>query len=285
MSSLTYKSFAVSGTGALGSAIATELVEQGANVVFLTRDRNSETPEGIPTKAVDYTDIDAVADVLKGTEVVISTLSGHGFAVQPKLAEASKKAGVQLFVPSEFGCRTQDLPADSPLAGKARFQQYLKSLGLPYTIYNVGLFADFPLSAWPGVLDISARKVSIVGKGETKISLATRPDVGHFVAYTLTHLPPSRLEGGVFGFEGAKLTFKEMVAVWEKKYGATIEIVHRDPDAVLEEVKAKGPAGIPDYILWVFEKGYANLTYDSALVPDWKPLGYDEAVGKYCPAT
>ncbi|EJD40167.1 NAD(P)-binding protein [Auricularia subglabra TFB-10046 SS5] len=283
MSSLTYKSFVVAGTGALGSAIASELAKQGANVVFFTRGGNSATPEGIPTKVVNYTDADAVAEALQGTEVVVSTLSGAGFAVQPTLADAAKKAGVKLFVPSEFGSRTQDLPAENPLAFKAQFQQYLKSIGLPYTIYNVGLFADVPLNAFPGVLDIPAKKLTIVGKGETKISLATRPDIGHFVAYTLTHLPASRLENGILGLEGSKLTFKEIATVWEKKYGGKFEIEHRDPDAVLQEVKAKGPAGILDYILWVFEQGYANVTDDSALVPGWKPLSYDEAVAKYYP--
>lgn len=134
------------------------------------------------------------------------------------------------------------------------------------------------------MLDIPAKKLTIVGKGEMKISLATRPDIGRFVAYTLTHLPASRLEGGTLGLESEQLTFKEIAAVWEKKYGGKFEIVARDPDAALQESKEKGVAGVLDYILWAFDQGYAKVaSNDSALVPGWKPTSYEEAVAKYYP--
>jgi hypothetical protein len=49
---------------------------------------------------IDYASEDSLVQALSGVEVVISALSGGGFAVQPALADAAKKSGVELFVPS-----------------------------------------------------------------------------------------------------------------------------------------------------------------------------------------
>ncbi|EJD37903.1 NAD(P)-binding protein [Auricularia subglabra TFB-10046 SS5] len=287
MSSSSYKLFVVAGTGPLGSAIATELHKLGATVVFFTRGGSSNTPEGIPSKVVDYSNVDALAEALKGVHVVVSTVSGGGFKTQPILADAAKKAGVKLFVPSEFGARPRNVPDDNILGYKETFLRHLKSLGLPYTIYDTGLFADIPLSVIPSILDLTKKKFTIVGKGETKISLASRPDIGHFVAYSLTHLPPSQLEGAHYNIVGSRLTFREMLAVWEKKYGGPFEVVSRDRDAVLKAVEAsgQGEAAELDYVLCLFERGQGNLEDNSSsLIPGWKPETYEEAVDKYYPA-
>lgn len=78
---------------------------------------------------------------VSNVEVVISTLSGGGFAVQPALAQASKKAGVKLFVPSEFGIDTT-LITQGFLLGKKNFHQALRDLGLPYLLVSNGPFLD-----------------------------------------------------------------------------------------------------------------------------------------------
>jgi len=49
---------------------------------------------------VDYASEDSLVHALSGVEVVISALSGGGLAVQSGLADAAKKSGVSLFVPS-----------------------------------------------------------------------------------------------------------------------------------------------------------------------------------------
>jgi uncharacterized protein YbjT (DUF2867 family) len=49
---------------------------------------------------VDYEKPATLVKALEGVDVVISTLAVSGFNAQVPLAEAAKKAGVQLFVPS-----------------------------------------------------------------------------------------------------------------------------------------------------------------------------------------
>jgi uncharacterized protein YbjT (DUF2867 family) len=56
---------------------------------------------GATIVAVDYDSPSSLAEALKGVEVVVSALGGAGLrASQTPLANAAKKAGVQLFIPS-----------------------------------------------------------------------------------------------------------------------------------------------------------------------------------------
>lgn len=48
---------------------------------------------------VDYNDPSSIQKALAGVDVVVSALSGEGLKVQSVLADASKAAGVKLFVP------------------------------------------------------------------------------------------------------------------------------------------------------------------------------------------
>lgn len=67
-------------------------------------------PAGAKKATADLHDVDTVAALLKehNVEVVISTVphTPGGYAVQPALGDAAKKAGVKLFAPSEFGMPT-----------------------------------------------------------------------------------------------------------------------------------------------------------------------------------
>jgi len=100
-SQLTYTKFAVAGgTGGLGTFIVKELVAQGASVVVLSRSTDAAAA-GATVVAVDYADPSSLATALAGIEVVVSMLSSGsgGASLQPALADASKAAGVKLFVP------------------------------------------------------------------------------------------------------------------------------------------------------------------------------------------
>ena len=95
-----YTSFAVAGNaGRIGTLITKALIAQGARVVVLSRS-DATVPAGATFRKTDYADKASVAAALSGVEVVVSALSGGGFAAQPALANAAKKAGVKLFVPS-----------------------------------------------------------------------------------------------------------------------------------------------------------------------------------------
>ena len=51
-------------------------------------------------------------------------------------------AGVKLFVPSEFGGATEGA-TEGVKASKARVQDQLKAVGISYTLFYTGAYADF----------------------------------------------------------------------------------------------------------------------------------------------
>ena len=91
---------------------------------------------------VDYSNKESIKDALIGIDVVISTVPPTALGVQLGIAEAAKEAGVKLFVPSEFGGVTEGA-TEGVKASKARVQDQLKTVGIPYTLFYTGAYADF----------------------------------------------------------------------------------------------------------------------------------------------
>ena len=90
---------------------------------------------------IDYSNEASIKHALTGVDVVISTVPVWAFKVQWKIAVAAKEVGVKLFVPSEFGGISEG-KSEGIDAGKANVQVQLKALGLPYTSFYTGAFAD-----------------------------------------------------------------------------------------------------------------------------------------------
>ncbi|KZV93471.1 NAD(P)-binding protein [Exidia glandulosa HHB12029] len=286
----TYASFVVAGAGSIGSLIASELLLiDGTKVTVFTRGGNTKIPPGAIESTVDYSKPEELEQALKdaNAQVVISTLSGPGFVSQIALADAALKAGVKLFVPSEFGSISHEAPSPGPFDLKNATSKHLKEIGLPYTIFYNGIFADLPLTVFPTVLDLEKRTLTVVGSGNVKVSFVARPDIARYVAYVLTHAPHSQLENTIIGIEAERLTWRELAKVYEKKYGGPFEVKLRDVEQVQKELPAKGHAGFVDYIQLGVEKGLGDVgKYKKAdLFPDseWKPLSVEAAVQKYYP--
>jgi uncharacterized protein YbjT (DUF2867 family) len=91
---------------------------------------------------VDYSNKETIKSALAGIDVVISTIPVTALGVQVDIAEAAKEAGVRLFVPSEFGGKTED-KTEGLKGEKARIQHHLKAIGLPYVLLYTGPYADF----------------------------------------------------------------------------------------------------------------------------------------------
>jgi len=90
---------------------------------------------------VDYSNEASIKHALTGVDVVISTVPEAAFDVQGKIAVAAKKVDVKLFVPSEFGGISEGASEGIDVE-KANNQAQLKALGLPYTAFYTGAFAD-----------------------------------------------------------------------------------------------------------------------------------------------
>ena len=90
---------------------------------------------------VDYSDKESIRSALTGIDVVISTIAVSALGSQAQIAEAAKEVGVKLFVPSEFGGRSEG--ATQGFKGtKARVQDHLRAVGIPYALFYTASYAD-----------------------------------------------------------------------------------------------------------------------------------------------
>lgn len=93
---------------------------------------------------VDYSKDDSIKQALANVHVVISTIQPQAIDVQTKIATAAKEVGVQLFCPSEFGGLSEN-ETEGIFAAKAKMQETLKAMGMPYAAFYNGPFSDM---AW-----------------------------------------------------------------------------------------------------------------------------------------
>ena len=98
--------------------------------------------QGAKVVPVSYSDPSSLKNGLTGVDVLISTLGGPAIDAQVPLVEAAKAAGVQLFVPSEYGVDSE-VVTQGLFSGKTALHSKLRELGLAYTLVFTGPFADY----------------------------------------------------------------------------------------------------------------------------------------------
>jgi len=225
-----YKNFAIVGAGVTGSFIVRQLSKDKAagiinQIIVLTRQGSKTTIDGnaklIP---VDYSDKQSIKSALSGIDVVISTISSLAIGSQVGIAEAAKEAGVKLFIPSEFGGPTEGV-TEGLFGAKARVQDQLKSVGIPYALFYTGPHVD---SLWGPFVDLDLRsgKVSVGGDGNKQISFTSRPDIARYLSYVLTHLPAEQLSNRAFKIAGDTKSFNEIFKAYEAKTGKELKVTH-----------------------------------------------------------
>ncbi|KII86375.1 hypothetical protein PLICRDRAFT_114320 [Plicaturopsis crispa FD-325 SS-3] len=231
-----YKSFAIFGAGNVATPVIEALTATPGTSVLVVL-RTGGTPRPIPPGAkaatVDYTDSAALTSLLltHAIQVVVSLVGNGGLQWQKELARAAKDAGtVRLFVPSEFGMPSEGQTA-AYVGRKGDVIEYLREIELPYARYYTGLWSEFLEYA---VATKETGKYNIVGKGETPFTTTSLLDVGGFVAYTLTHLPPAQLHNATFHIQGTRTTLREAA----KLFGGRYPVVHVDaiPGGVGDEI-------------------------------------------------
>jgi len=274
------------GTGGLGSFVIKSLLalksstNPNISVYALSRTSDaSSTPEKL---GVDYDSEESILSVLKkvDADAVISTLGSPALmAAQHNLVKASAKAGVKLFVPSEYGLPTDLDHGKTNIYGfKAQTVDAAKEVGLPYLRVFTGLFSDIALNGPLLGLYLSPPKLVTLGPGDKPFSLTTREDIGSFLAYAITNVPLSTLQNKILRIEADRVTYNDLLTIAEEVFGkGKVEVVHQDVD--LSETKKKLEEGgelggnVLDFLKLRLSDGRGSVgdPVDNGLYPEWKP--------------
>lgn len=196
-------------TGVAGSACVDEMLKQGLfNVQVLLRqgqdrDRSTLGPRGESDKQALYAnwrergvklieaDVASHASLipaLQGTDYLVSCAPYAATESQYALIFAAREAGVERFVPSEYGFIyewEQFWPGDTEHRTMARQKAFIRRVielaGMDYTIIPAGLWIEYYM----------LEPVAVMGDGTTKMAWSSGSDVGRIIPHVLAH-PASR---------------------------------------------------------------------------------------------
>ncbi|XP_073314976.1 isoflavone reductase-like protein [Primulina huaijiensis] len=250
----------IGGTGYIGKFVLEASVKSGHPTFALFRESTISDPvkgkivEGFKKSGVtiligDLFDHESLVKAIKQVDVVISTVGNFQLADQVKIIAAIKEAGnVKRFFPSEFGndvdrARAVE-PAKSAFESKAQIRRAIEAEGIPYTYVASNFFAGYSL---PTLIQLGATapprdKVIILGDGNAKAVFNYEVDIG---TYTIKAVDDPKTLNKILYIKPPKniYSFNDLVSLWEKKIGKTIEKEYVPEEQVLKQI-AESPIPI-----------------------------------------
>ncbi|KAH9656732.1 Phenylcoumaran benzylic ether reductase 1 [Citrus sinensis] len=175
----------------------------------------------------------SLVKAIKQVDVVISTVGHTLLADQVKIIAAIKEAGnVKRFFPSEFGNDVDRVnavePAKSAFVTKAKIRRAVEAEGIPYTYVASNFFAGYflPNLSQPGATAPPRDKVE--------------DDIG---TYTIKAVDDPRTLNKILYIKppGNIYSFNDLVSLWERKIGKTLQRVYVPEKQVLKNIQEAAP--------------------------------------------
>ncbi|GAU34962.1 hypothetical protein TSUD_312930 [Trifolium subterraneum] len=289
----------IGGTGYIGKHIVEASVKAGHETFALVRESTMSDPTkaklvhnfrtmGVNLVLGDLYDYESLVKVVKLVDVVISAVSHTQAADQINIIAAIKEA--------EFGNDVDRVhavePAKSVFALKAQIRRTIEAEGIPYTYVSTNSFAGYfvPSFVQPGATGPPREKVIILGDGNKKAVFNKEEDIGTYIIRavddprTLNKILYLRPPNNIY-------TFNEIVALWEKKIGKTLQKIYVLEDKLLKDIEETPFAENVGLAIChsVFVKGdHTNFEIEpsfgveaSALYPDVNYTTVDESLDHF----
>jgi len=221
------------GTGHQGGASARHLLADGWRVRALVRDPGKPAARALEEAGAelivgdlrDRPSLDAAVAGAYGVYSVQTGADGPDVEVveSKNLAEAANNAGVQHFVYSSV--RGADRPSAIPwVVGKATMEPYLRSLGLPLTIWRPVTFMENMLRQREG---IRGGTLTGIDAPDIRHQWIAVDDIGRFVA--LSFREPDAWLGKATEIAGDELTGPEAAAAFSLALGLPVAYQQVEP--------------------------------------------------------
>jgi len=232
------KLIAVTGaTGQQGGAVARKLLAEGWQVRALTRDVNKPAAQELKALGAELVagDLDNRAElgaVFKGVYGAFSVqnfwLPNVGFEGEVKqgklVADAAKAAGVKHLVYSSVGSAHRGM-RQKHFESKWIIEQYIHTLGVPYTILRPTAFMDNDNWTRPYILSGTYTGMNLrPEKGVQKIAVE---DIGVFAA--LAFADRNAYQGKTLELAGDELTEAEIANTFANVIGRPVTLVPPTP--------------------------------------------------------
>lgn len=257
----------VIGAGELGLAVIDGLLEQNPQsaqgVSVLLRPPAGEAGERIAHQlrnrglTIVHGDlatetVDGLAAIFAGFNTVICCTGFVGGAgTQRKITAAVLKAGVQRYVPWQFG-------VDYDVVGRGSGQDVFDEqsdvrdmlrgqAATHWVIISTGMFTSFLFEPAFGVVDLEQGKIHALGSWDNRLTVTTPEDIGRLTAAILAHEPPFRDE--VVYVAGDTFSYAQLADMVEHHLGRGVTRTLWDMERLRSEVAAHPEDGMRKYRL------------------------------------
>ncbi|KAM3709581.1 hypothetical protein ACJW31_02G182400 [Castanea mollissima] len=243
----------IGGTGCIGKYIVEQSAKAGHPTFALVRENTASNPEkskliesfkssGVTLLHGDIYHHESLVKAIKQVDIVISAVGSKQIADQVKIIAAIKEAGnIKRFIPSEFGTDVDRVHAVEPAAHffgvKASVRRSIEAEAIPYTYLVSNGFAGYflPNFGHAGATAPPRDKVIIIGDGNPKAIFVKEEDIAN---YTIKAVDDPRTLNKVLYLKPPAniLSFNEIVSLWEKKIGKTLEKTYLLEDQLLKKI-------------------------------------------------
>jgi len=242
----------VGATGHLGRELVEACRKQGHEAHVLVRPATRQDPAKMqPLQAAGATiqegslaDHGSLLRACRAVDIVISAVGGLQVGDQGTLVQAVKEAGVQRFVPSDFGL---DPAASGPgscvlFDAKAAVEKSIKRSGIPYTFIHCNGFFTY----WAASLGDLTRlggplppdEVNVYGDGNVLAAMTSLSDVA---TVTVRAVMDPRMRDKEIHMTPNTITQNLLIALWQTTSRRTVKR-NSVPAAELEKVIASSTA-------------------------------------------
>jgi uncharacterized protein YbjT (DUF2867 family) len=214
----------IGASGTIGSVTARALLDQGHEVLAITRARTAENAARLAALSArgavlheqpDLTDEAALAHALRGQEVLVVAMRASPRiipVVEPPILRAALRAGIGRFVPDDFGTNSMATPygVSAHFDTKKRFHEQLDASGIPWTVIYPGGIAEYFLP--------NLRPPATVyrwGNVQLPLALHTLADIGAITARAVTD---ERTRGHAVQLHANALTMERMIERLERNW-------------------------------------------------------------------
>lgn len=252
-----YNNVAIAGsTGILGPSVVEAFQKSGHfNITLLARANNVDAVKArfpdVKVAQIDYYSPESLTKALENQDAVVSALNHELHKPQIALIDASIKAGVKRFIPSEYGAdasiqEIRDIPY---LRSKGIVQDHITKSGLSYTFLYTGPFLEWALLKG-FFLNPDNADAHVWNGGDIPIGTTLLSDVGLAIVNTL--LNPSETENRHLYVASRVTTQNEtLAAVRKSRPEIKFSVVPRDLESSLAaawEADKAGRSGEPGFI-------------------------------------
>ncbi|KVH98407.1 NAD-dependent epimerase/dehydratase [Cynara cardunculus var. scolymus] len=227
MTSENSKILIIGGTGYIGKFVVDASAKAGHPTFVLVRESTVVDPvKGKLVQSFKNSDV----------TLVYGDLNDH-----ESLVKAIKQVDVRFF-PSEFGTDVDHHnavePASSAFAGKVQIRRKIEAEGIPFTYVAANCFAGYflPTLVQPGATVPPRDKVTILGDGSPRAVFNEEHDIG---TYTIKAVDDPRTLNKILYIKPPRntLSFNDLVSLWEKKIGKSLEKTYIPKEQVLKLIQ------------------------------------------------